>query len=143
MRVVIDEDIPASLTPRFRIGGHTVNHVEDIGLKGKHNGVLLAAISGSADILVTGDTNLGHQQDLKKFDLAVILVRPSRLVVDQIVPLIPDVIAAFTTAKRHAVTTIGKRKVPRPKLKPPAPPGSKPAAPPRKPTPKEPASGRG
>lgn len=75
MRVVIDEDIPASLTPRFRAGGHTVNHVEDIGLKGKHNGVLLAAISDSADILVTGDTNLGHQQNLKKFDLAIILVR--------------------------------------------------------------------
>ena len=68
MRVVIDEDIPASLTPRFRVGGHTANHVEDLGLKGKHNGVLLAAISGSADILVTGDTNLGHQQNLKKFD---------------------------------------------------------------------------
>ncbi len=32
------------------------NHVEDIGFKGKHNGVLLAAISGSVDILVTGDT---------------------------------------------------------------------------------------
>lgn len=47
MRVVIDEDIPASLTPRFRTAGDTVNHVEDLGLKGKHNGVLLAAISGS------------------------------------------------------------------------------------------------
>jgi len=86
MRVVIDEDIPASLTPRFRSGGHTVDHVEDLGLKGTHNGVLLAAISGSADILVTGDANLGHQQNLKKFGLAIILVRPPRLIVDQIIP---------------------------------------------------------
>jgi predicted nuclease of predicted toxin-antitoxin system len=134
VRVVIDEDIPASLTPRFRVGGHTANHVEDLGLKGKHNGVLLAAISGSADILVTGDTNLGHQQNLKKFDIAVILVRPSRLVVDQIIPLIPDVIAAFATAKRHAVTTIGRPKVAKSATKPA--PAAKPAKPRPKPTPK-------
>lgn len=137
MRVVIDEDIPASLTPRFRAGGHTVNHVEDIGLKGKHNGVLLAAISGSADILVTGDTNLGHQQNLKKFDLAIILVRPPRLVVDQISPLVPEVVAAFATAKRHAVTTIGRSKVPRSKPKPAASSPKKPATP-KKATPKKP-----
>ena len=110
MRVVIDEDIPASLTSRFRTGGHTVSHVEDIGLKGMHNGALLAAISGAADILVTGDTNLGHQQNLKKFDLAIIVVRPPRLVVNQIIPLIAEV-AAFGTAMRHAVTTIGQPKV--------------------------------
>lgn len=132
MRVVIDEDIPASLTPRSRVGDHTVNHVEDLGLKGKHNGVLLAAISGTADILVTGDTNLGHQQNLKKFDLAIILVRPSRLVVDQIIPLVPDVIAAFATAKRHAVTTIGRPKVAKSAAKP-----ASTAKPPRKPTPKK------
>lgn len=124
MRVVIDEDIPASLTPRFRASGDTVNHVEDIGLKGKHNGVLLAAISGSADVLVTGDTNLGHQQNLNKFDLAIILMRPARLVVDQIVPLIPETVSAFSTAKRHAVTTIGRPKVAR---STPSPASTKPA----------------
>jgi predicted nuclease of predicted toxin-antitoxin system len=138
MRVVIDEDIPASLTPRFRAGGYTVDHVEDIGLKGTHNGVLLAAISGSADILVTGDTSLGHQQNLKLFDLAIILVRPPRLVVDQIIPLIPEVVAAFETAKRHAVTTIGRPQVPRSEPEPSASSPRKPATP-QKATPKKPA----
>jgi hypothetical protein len=123
VRVVIDEDIPASLTPRFRAGGDTVSHVEEIGLKGKQNGVLRAAISGSADILVTGDSNLGHQQNLEKFDLAIILVRPPRLVVDQIIPLIPDIIAAFATVKRHEVTAFGRPKASRSKSKLPAPPG--------------------
>ena len=122
-----------SLTPRFRTARDTVNHVEDLGLKGKHNGVLLAAISGSADVLVTGDTNLGYQQNLKKYDLAIILVRPLRLVVDQIIPLIPEVVAAFPTAKRHAVTTIGRPKVARSKPKPAS--ASRPAKP--KPTPEK------
>jgi hypothetical protein len=108
-----------------------------MGLNGKHNGVLLAAISGSADILVTGDTNLGHQQNLKKFDLAIIIVRPLRLVIDQIIPLIPEVVAAFTTAKRHAVTTIGRPKVARSKPKSQASSPKKPTAP--KTTSKKPA----
>jgi hypothetical protein len=32
----------------FRSGGDTVHHVEELGLKGMHNGVLLAAIADSA-----------------------------------------------------------------------------------------------
>ncbi len=107
MRIVIDEDIPSELTPRFQAPGHSVEHVEEIGLRGERNGVLLAALSGAADVLVTGDTNLGHQQNLQNFDLAVILIHPRLLVIDQIVPLIPLAIAAYATAKKHAVTTIG------------------------------------
>jgi hypothetical protein len=139
MRIVIDEDIPASLTPRFRSGGDSVSHVEDLGLRGKHNGVLLAAISGSADILVTGDTNLGHQQNLKDLNLAIILVRPPRLVVDQIIPLIPEVVAAFATAQRHAVTTIGRPKVarsgPKTQISAPGQPAARKKATPKKSTP--------
>ena len=97
--------------------------------------MLLAAISGSADVLVTGDTNLGHQQNLKKFNLAIILVRPPRLVVDQIIPLIPEVVAAFPTAKRHAVTTIGRPKVARSTPKPAS--AARPTKPQPKPTPKK------
>jgi hypothetical protein len=117
MRVVIDEDIPSELTARFLAPGHSVQHVEEIGLKGKRNGVLLAALSGSADVFVTGDTALGHQQDLRKFDLAVILIHPRLLVVEQIVPLIPLAIAAYPTARKHAVTTIGLPKEPRRKTR--------------------------
>lgn len=107
MRVVIDEDIPNELTPLFRAPGLAVAHIEDLGLKGKKNGELLTALSGVYDILVTGDMNLQHQQNLAKFDLAVVLIHPNRLVVDQIKELIPRVVAAFATAKKHEVTTIG------------------------------------
>ncbi|MBF6604779.1 MAG: DUF5615 family PIN-like protein [Chloroflexi bacterium] len=88
MRVVIDEDIPKELTPLFARPGLLVDHVEDIGLKGTKNGVLLAALSANCDILVTGDTNVGHQPNLGKFDLAIVLIHPRRLVVELITPLI-------------------------------------------------------
>jgi hypothetical protein len=115
VRIVIDEDIPIELTPLFRAPGLVVEHVEDLGLKGKKNGELLTALSGNCDVFVTGDTNLQHQQNLDEFDLAVVLVHPRRLVIDQIKPLIPRAVAAFATATKHAVTTIGVAKTPRPK----------------------------
>ncbi len=107
MRVVIDEDTPAELTPRFQAPGHVAQHVEEIGLKGKRNSDLLIALTGTADILVTGDTNLGYQQNLRWYDVAIILIHPRLLVVEQIAPLIPLVVAAYPTARKHAITTVG------------------------------------
>jgi predicted nuclease of predicted toxin-antitoxin system len=107
MRIAIDEDIPNELTPLFRGPGLVVEHVEDLGFKGKKNGELLTLLSGTYDVLVTGDTNLEHQQNLQNFAIAVVVIHPRRLVVDQIKPLIPQAVAAFAAATKHAVTTIG------------------------------------
>ena len=124
MRIAIDEDIPHELTPLFRGPGLVVDHVEDLGYKGKKNGELLAALSGGYDVLVTGDTNLEHQQNLDNFDIAVVLIHPRRLVIDQIRPLVPRVVAACATAAKHAVTTIGVGTTP-PSRAPKSGPGSR------------------
>ena len=100
MRIVIDEDIPRELTPLFRGSGHTAAHVEDLGLKGMRNSELLAAVSATADVFVTGDTNLGHQQNLRRFDVAIILIHPQLLVIDRIRELIPAAIEAYATARK-------------------------------------------
>lgn len=57
--------------------------------------------------VVIDDTNVGHQQNLGKFDLAIVLIHPRRLVVEQITPLIQAAVAAFPAARKHAVTVIG------------------------------------
>ncbi len=107
MRIVIDEDIPRELAPLFGGPGLDVRHVEDLGFKGMKNGALLTSLSTTCDVFVTGDTNLEHQQNLANYDLAIVVIHPQRLVVDQIKPLIPLTVAAFVTAPKHAVTTIG------------------------------------
>jgi predicted nuclease of predicted toxin-antitoxin system len=112
MRIAIDEDIPNELTPLFRGPGLVVEHVEDLGFKGRKNGELLAALSGTHDVFVAGDTNLQHQQNLDGFDIAVVLIHPRRLIIDQIRPLIPQAVAAFAIATKHAVTTIGVETTP-------------------------------
>jgi predicted nuclease of predicted toxin-antitoxin system len=122
MRIVIDEDIPRELTPLFKGPGLVVEHIDAIGLKGAKNGVLLAALSGTCDILVTGDTNLGHQQNLARFDLAVVLLHPARLVVEQIKPLIPLAVAAFPMAPKHVVTAIRPPRPTQGRVHGPAPP---------------------
>jgi hypothetical protein len=112
VRIVIDEDIPSELMPLFGGPDLDVQHVEEIGLKGAKNGELLTALSGACDVFVTGDTNLGHQLNLAKYDLAIVLLHPGRLVLDQIKPLIPLAVAAFPTAPKHAVTTVGVARQP-------------------------------
>ena len=107
MRIVIDEDIPRELAPLFDGPGLDVRHVEDLGFKGMRNGDLLTALSETCDVFVTGDTNLQFQQNLARYDLAIVVLHPWRLVVDQIKPLIPHAIAAFATAPKNAVMTIG------------------------------------
>jgi predicted nuclease of predicted toxin-antitoxin system len=106
VRIVIDEDIPRELAPLFGGPGLHVRHVEDLGFKGMRNGDLLAALSETCDVFVTGDTNLQYQQNLARYDLAIVVLHPQRLVIDQIKPLIPLAIAAFATAPKHAVMTI-------------------------------------
>jgi hypothetical protein len=101
MRIVVDEDIPKELTPLFR----------GPGLKGKKNGVLLAALSGSYDVLDTGDANLGHQQNLRKFDLAIMLIHPQRLVVEQIKPLIPLAVAAPSPTTYPSLSALARSRL--------------------------------
>jgi predicted nuclease of predicted toxin-antitoxin system len=76
MKLVLDEDIPRELARRFEMGGHTVVHLEQLGWKGIQNGELLRRISGMYEVLVTGDTNMPHQQNLTNFDIAIIQLRP-------------------------------------------------------------------
>ncbi len=106
MKLVLDEDIPRELAQRFEVAGHTVVHLEQLGWKGIQNGELLRRVSGVYDVLVTGDTNMPHQQNLANFDIAIIQLRPRLQVVDQLMRLIPAALVAIPSAPKRAVTVI-------------------------------------
>jgi hypothetical protein len=106
VRIILDEDIPRELASRFSTGEHNAVHVEDLGWKGIKNGDLLRRISGSYDVLITGDTNMPQQQNLALFDVAIIQLRPRLKVIDQLLPLVPKALAALPIAPRHQVTVI-------------------------------------
>jgi hypothetical protein len=62
--------------------------------------------SGQFDVYLTADRNLSHQQDLSSFDTAVVVMvaRTNRL--DDLRPLVPQVLGTLPTAQRRTVTLV-------------------------------------
>ncbi len=89
MRVLLDEDVDINLRHHFP-EGVTVETVEYRGWKGLKNGVLLSVAQDHFDVLVTMDDNIAYQQPLQQFDLAVVILRPSRQRIDDLLVLIPE-----------------------------------------------------
>ncbi len=106
MRLVLDEDLPRDLVPHFEAGGHHVVHVEDLGWKGIRNSELLRRISGDYEVLITGDTNMRHQQKLSDHNVAVIVLHPRLKVFDQLLALVPASLTAIPNAPRGEATII-------------------------------------
>lgn len=86
--------------------GHTVASVPLIGWGGLKNGDLLAQAETQFDVLVTMDSKMIHQQNLQKFQIAVIVLqaRSNRLADTR--DLMPKVLAAVGTLQPGTVTYI-------------------------------------
>ena len=106
MRMVLDEDLPRGLVPFFADQGHEVVHVEDLGWKGVRNSDLLSRVSGRYDVLITGDTNMRHQQNLAMYQITVVVLRPHLKVLDQLVALVPRAIAVAATTPRGSAQVV-------------------------------------
>jgi hypothetical protein len=75
--------------------GHTFIHARETPLLGKKNGVLLRAVAPDYDVLLTCDTNIQFQQNLKQFPLAFIILRARSNRIEDLLPLVPDLLAAL------------------------------------------------
>ena len=73
MRILLDESAPRQLGRL--LSGHEVETVPERGWAAKRNGELLTlAAEAGFDVFVTPDANLPNQQDLSKFDIAVVIL---------------------------------------------------------------------
>lgn len=94
MRILLDEDLPTGLLTH--LSPHEAEHVAQRGWQGKSNGDLLrSAVEAGFDVLITGDTHLPYQQDLRDHDIAVIEVRPARSVLRDLIELAPALMGAI------------------------------------------------
>lgn len=81
MRVLLDECLPKKL--KRDIEADFVQTVPEAGWASKKNGELLRLAEVDFDVLLTNDQNIEQQQNLKKFDLAiVVLVAPTNDIAD-------------------------------------------------------------
>jgi hypothetical protein len=78
-----------------------------MGWSGKSNGELLALAAAEFDVFLTSDRNLSYQQNVARFDIAVIvLVAPSNSI-DDPRPLAPRILAALPRAQAGTLTLVG------------------------------------
>jgi len=70
-RILLDENVPEGV--RGQLPGFSVVTVPEMGWAGLTNGELLAtAEQAGFDLMVTGDKNLAHQQNLAKRRIAIV-----------------------------------------------------------------------
>jgi len=71
------------------------------------NGELLALAAAEFDVFVTVDRNLSFQQNLVRFDIAVVVLRAHSNRLKDLLPLVPKMLALLPAAKRGEALWIG------------------------------------
>ena len=105
MNALLDECVPARLGRLLT--DHSVTSVPRRGWAGIKNGELLKLAEKEYDVFVTVDRKLSVQQDLTAFDIAVVLIRSQSNRLQDIRPLVPDILGAISRAPKRALTIVG------------------------------------
>lgn len=106
MNVLLDECLPARLARLLT--GHSVTTVPRRGWAGIKNGDLLKLAEKEYDVFITVDRKLSVQQNLTEFDIAVVLIQSRSNRLEDIRPLVPELLRAMNRATRRALTGVGK-----------------------------------
>ena len=98
LRVLLDENVDRQIRDLFDAGVE-ISTVRERGWSGLTNGDLLRVASETLDVLVTMDRNLPYQQDLRSFDLGVVVIRAISNAFVDVAPLMPEVNEAVRSVK--------------------------------------------
>ena len=105
MKILLDENLPRKLT------GHLVSHacrtVVECGWAGKKNGELLGLADPQFDVPLTLDKNLPYQQNLDTKRIAVLIVRARSNRIQDLLPVIPECLAALERIQPRQVVGVG------------------------------------
>jgi hypothetical protein len=105
VNVLLDECLPARLARLLT--GHSVTTVPRRGWAGIKNGDLLRLAEKEYDVFVTVDRKISLQQDPATFKLAVVLIRAQSNRLEDIRPLVPELLEALGRATARTLTTVG------------------------------------
>jgi len=104
MRVLIDECVPRKVKSSFSM--HECTTVQEAGFGGKQNGDLLALAEGKFDVFLTVDKGIQYQQSLSGRPIAVLIIRAASNDIDDILPHVPDCIAALDSIQPGRVVVV-------------------------------------
>jgi hypothetical protein len=89
--------------------GHDVKTARQMGWSTIKNGELLALASGQFDVFVTVDRNLSFQQNLSAFPIAILVLEATTNRLADLVPLVPELLAALGSVMPGSTKAIGRR----------------------------------
>jgi predicted nuclease of predicted toxin-antitoxin system len=107
MRVLIDECVDWRLLRD--LPSHDVKTVRQMGWTETVNGALLALAERKFDVLVTTDKNLSFQQNVGRFQIAIIVLRARSARLRHLRELVPALLKILPDVKSGEVHTLSWR----------------------------------
>jgi hypothetical protein len=105
VKLLLDECIDRRLAKD--LGGHDVRTVPQMGWAGIKNGALLTLAEDEFDVFITVDRNLSFQQNLPKFNIAVIVLHATSNRLADLKPLAPKILATLPTLTKGTAQHVG------------------------------------
>ena len=105
MNILLDECVPARFARS--LVGHAVTTVSKHGWSGIKNGELLELAEKEFDLFITVDRKISTQQDLTKFKIPVLLIRAQTNRLEDIRPLVPELLKTLDRVTSGTLTTVG------------------------------------
>ena len=104
MRILIDECLNWRLSRALT--GHCAVSAQKMGWAGLKNSVLLIEAEKQFDVFITGDLNLNFQQDVTKYNVAVVVLHAESTQLHHTLPLMPKVLVLLSTLKPGQVVDV-------------------------------------
>jgi hypothetical protein len=103
--LLLDEQLPRRLARELT--GHDVRTVRQQGWTGTTNGELLRrAVAAGFEVFLTADQNLQFRQNLARLRLAVVVLAAPSTAIEDLLPLIPSVLAAISASRPGQVVRV-------------------------------------
>jgi hypothetical protein len=105
MKVLLDENLPHAL--RGLLLGHDAYTVAYLGWSATKNGALLQrAAADGFDVFLTLDNGVRYQQNQQTLPLAIVVVRAPSNDIDDLHPLMPDILAALAAVTPRTLVVV-------------------------------------
>jgi hypothetical protein len=106
-RILLDECIPRPLTGH--LPGHFVRTAPQMGWASIANGELIRLAEAEFDVFITVDRGILYQQNLRSTVLGFILLHTKSNRLEDLVPLVPKVLATLATIKAGDIVQLESR----------------------------------
>lgn len=101
MRILLDECLPRNLGRELI--GHEVRTVPQMGWDTIKNGRLLALAEERFDLFLTNDSEIEFQQNVSRFNIAIVALRLGSNRLKDILPYVPKILTTLSIAAKGRV----------------------------------------